>query len=85
MVYMGGVVYTFYSSFWHPPHTHTHIYLQVFHTGQATGDAGEAVVVQVKLSQAGQVRERTTLNMPDMIRPKTQPDLRQKKINIKRD
>lgn len=49
------------------------IHLQVFHIWKALGNTSEAVVVQMQLSQHGQVGKAAVLYVADMVKPKAQP------------
>lgn len=47
-------------------------YLDVLVLGQAWGNAGEGVVVEVQLAQVGDVRQRAVLNGADLVVAQTQ-------------
>lgn len=48
-------------------------HLKVFHIWEAGGNIGEQVVVQVKFSQPWHKGETAVLQVPDVVKAKTQP------------
>lgn len=48
-------------------------HLEVFHVWEASGNTAEAVVVQMQLSQSGQVGQAAVLYVTDVIEAKAQP------------
>lgn len=48
------------------------VYLDVLVLGQARGNAGEGVVVEVQLAQVGDVGQRAVLNGADLVVAQTQ-------------
>lgn len=48
-------------------------HLQVFHIWEACGDTCEPVVVQMELSESGEVVQTAVLNVTDVVKAKSQP------------
>ena len=48
-------------------------HLQVFHIWEASGNTSEAVVVQMQLSQSGEVGKTAILYVTDMVKAEAQP------------
>lgn len=51
----------------------TSVYLDVLVVGQASGNAGQSVVVKVQLSQVGDITQSAIFHRADLIVAQTQP------------